>query len=91
MAIGGAVFLVIGLAVGFTNHSTPDVLYSSSCGSILGGGTGQQFAKAGAMTCDQVMAAPRTWTWLLLIVAALLLVGALMVVASRQIINGAAR
>lgn len=67
----GLLMAVIGVAVGFTARTTSQY-GGADCGSVLGGG-GDELTTTGVGVCSKALAAPTTWTWLLLVLGVLLI------------------
>lgn len=65
--IAAVFMLVIGLCVGLTERTSLPT-GGVRCGSVFGGGSS-------AAVCDGVLSAPTVWTWLLIVVGALILLG----------------
>jgi hypothetical protein len=79
--IGGAM-VVIGLLVGFTQKTTSQY-GGAQCGSVLGGG-GEDLTTTGVAVCQKALSTATTWTWILLIVGALIIVGGMIVNSMQQ-------
>lgn len=79
--IGGAMALV-GILVGFTQKTTSQY-GGAQCGSVLGGG-GEELTTTGVAVCAKALSSATTWTWILLIVGALIIVGGMIMNSMQQ-------
>lgn len=68
--IFGGFLVIVGLIVGLTSHQTMPG-GGLKCGSVLGGADGPAYAFA---ACERALSTPTLWTWLLLILGALVLI-----------------
>jgi len=78
--IAAVFMLIIGLCIGLTERTTSS-FGGASCGSVFSG--------SDAAACNQVLSAPTVWTWLLLIVGAVILIAGQVSNIVQQISRGA--